>query len=376
MKEPHMSLQKNAGAVRRFGRLLKFSAWLQAIPNKVTPPPFRLIQLGSAFWQSRILYVATRLDIASLLADDELSCEEIAERASANPDATCRLARMLAAMGIFDEVSPHRFRNNKLSNHLRTDHPQNVRAMILMHNSEVMSRPWYEQLEAGVRAGQAPFELTHGQGLFDYMDSHSEFDALFTQAMDTVEALTGDSYATDFDWGRFDRLIDVGGSRGAKSVTILKHHPDLKALVVDRAQVIDGAMAFWQRQLEPAITARLEFSAGDALAVVPTAASEKDIYLLSAVLHGFDDESAVRILRNLAQAAGETGACIAVLELVMPDFGADLACASFDMQMFMGTHGRERTQTEWRQLFKQAGLQLDEVVGLRSLVKILVARRN
>ena len=48
--------------------------------------------------------------------------------------------------------------------------------------------------------------------------------------MDSVEALTGDSFATDFDWARFDRIIDIGGSKGSKSVAILKRHPHLKAL--------------------------------------------------------------------------------------------------------------------------------------------------
>jgi hypothetical protein len=66
------TLQKNAGAVRRFARLMRFANWLQNIPNKMTPPPFRLVQISSSFWQSRALYVAARLDIATALADRQL----------------------------------------------------------------------------------------------------------------------------------------------------------------------------------------------------------------------------------------------------------------------------------------------------------------
>ncbi|MGZ5587261.1 MAG: methyltransferase family protein, partial [Methylobacter sp.] len=134
-----MSLQKNSGSVRRFARLMKFSVWLQNIPNKFTPPPFRLIQIGSAFWQSRVLHVAVRLDIASALGDERLTVDVIAARVFAQPDAIYRLLRMLAAMGIFDEVSPRVFKNNALSGYLREDNPKNVRAMILMHNSLEMS---------------------------------------------------------------------------------------------------------------------------------------------------------------------------------------------------------------------------------------------
>lgn len=371
-----MTLQKNPGPVRRFSRLMRFAAWLQGLPNMMVAPSFRLMQVGSAFWQSRVLYVAARLDLAGALGDAQLSAEALAGRVSAQPDATYRLLRMLAAMGIFDEVSPRVFANNRLSNCLRDDRPDNVRAMVLMHNSEQMSRPWYESLEQAVRSGDVPFRLTHGEDLFGYMDSHAEFDALFASAMDSVEALAGDSFATDFDWRQFERVIDVGGSKGSKAVAILKRHPQIQALVVDRPQVIAGAEHYWAGRMPPALLERMTFQAGDLLAAVPMAVSERDIYLLSAVLHGFDDTDCVKALSHLAQACAGTGARIALLEMVMPEAGADLASASFDMQMFMGTRGRERTLAEWQALFEQSGLMLEETVGLRSFGKMLVLRTS
>ena len=222
-----MTLQNNAGGVRRFAKIARFGFWLQNLPNKLVPAPFRLIQIGSAFWQSRALYVAARLDIAGALADGEASIETLAERVAADANALYRLLRMLAAMGVFDEVSPYRFRNNQLSSCLCPAHPRSVRAMVLMHNSPEMSRPWFEQLEQGVRSGGVPFESAHGQAFYTYLEDNPKFDALFGQAMDSVEALAGDSFATDFDWSRFERIIDVGGSKGAKSLAILKRHPHL-----------------------------------------------------------------------------------------------------------------------------------------------------
>lgn len=73
-----MTLQKNAGAVRRFGKAMKFDACLQSLPNKITPAPFRLIQIGSAFWQSRALFVVSQLDIATVLGSEGLSATELA----------------------------------------------------------------------------------------------------------------------------------------------------------------------------------------------------------------------------------------------------------------------------------------------------------
>ncbi len=371
-----MSYQKNAGAVRRFDKLMKFATWLQNLPHKLTPPPFRLMQIGSAFWQSRALYVAARLEVATLLGDDALSVEQIAQRVSVQVDALHRLLRMLAASGVFAETSPGVYKNNRLSACLRSDHPQSVRAMILLHNSNEMSRPWFEHLEQAVRTGEAAFEKTHGQPLYAYMDGHAEFDALFANAMDSVEALDGDHFATDFAWERFDRVIDVGGSKGSKAIAILKRHQQLTALVFDREAVIRNAAGYWQDKATPQLLSRLSFDAGDLLESVPAAQSDKDIYLLSAVLHGMDDVTCLQILNNLAGASANTGARIAVLEMIVAESNADLASTAFDMQMLVNTRGRERTLIQWHTLFDKAGMLLEEVVGLQSLGSLLLIRPN
>lgn len=369
-----MTLQRNAGAVRWLAKAMRFAGRLQNLPNAMTPAPFRVMQISSAFWQSRALYVAACLDVAGVLADAAVPVPALAERVAADPDALARLLRMLAALGVFEETAPGIFRNNTLSAVLRDDHPQSVRPMVLMHNSEAMSRPWFEQLENGVRRGQPPFELSHGAELYDWMAAQPDFEAQFARAMDCVEALTGDSFVTDFDWRRCTRVIDLGGSRGAKALAILRHHPGLTAVVVDRAPVVAAARRHWADHPVPG-SERLAFQAGDLFAAVPPARDAGDVYLLAAVLHGYDDARCARILANVATAVADSGAHVAVLEMVLPETGADLAGASFDMQMFMATRGRERTLPEWRALCADGGLALAEVVGLRPFGNILVLRR-
>lgn len=371
-----MSLQRQSLFVRAFQWALRLSNLLQRLPNRLAPPPFRLMQIGSAFWQSRVLYVAARLDLASILADQKLTMDELARRAQADRNALARLLRMLVAMGIFEFDAKGRVANNALSQPLRTDSPVCVRNMVLMHNAPEMSRPWYEALEHGVRTGQVPFAISHGQDMYAYMDAHAEFDRLFSLAMDEVEALSGDSFASAFGWSNFERVIDLGGSRGTKSAAILRCHPRLRALVVDRPQVIAQARAWWSLQGDPACRERIEFVEGDVLSgPLPAATGACDAYLLSAVLHGFDDAACVDALRQVGVAAGATGAAIVLLEMVMPDHKADLTSASFDMQMFMGTRGRERTLPEWQAVFSQADLVLTEVVLLASFGRMLVLRQ-
>jgi hypothetical protein len=370
-----MGYQKHGIAVGMFARLMRFSARVMALPGKLTPPPFRLLQIGAAYWQSRALHAAASLDIATAIGEEDLEAREIAARVASDPDATFRLLRMLASVGVFEQTAPRRFRNNKVSAYLREDNPRNLRAMVLMHNSPTISRPWCEALEPGIREGALPFQLVHGSGLFDYMDAHADFDSLFAKAMDGVEALVGDSYASDFDWSRFQRLIDVGGSKGSKSVAILKHHPGLQAWVIDRAPVVQEAPGWWRGRADASLLGRMRFQVGDVLGELPAAESDGDVYLLSALLHGFDDETSVRALRNLADAIGGSGARVAVMEMILPEMHADPAGSAFDMQMLVTAGGRERTLAEWRDLFERAGLQLEEMVGLRSLGAIMVLRR-
>lgn len=366
-----MSFQRQRGRARRFARLLKVAAWVQALPQRLMPSPFRLMQLGSAYWQSRALYVAVRLDVAGALGDQRLSAATLAHRVGADPDALGRLMRMLVSMAVFAEPEPGMFANTATSAWLRPDHPGTLRSLVLMHNAPEIAEPWFAALEQGIRTGETPFRLVHGVDLFAHMDRAPAFDALFAAAMQSVDALVGDSFAEDFAWDAFDRVVDVGGAKGSKSVALLRRHGGLRALVVDRAVTIAGARDYWNGRLEPSLLERMEFQPGDVLGTL-LAIQPGDVLFLCAVLHGFDDDTAIAALRNIAAIARPVGAPLAVMELVLPETGADLSCTAIDMQMFVNSRGRERTLADWRSLAERAGLSLREVVDLRSLAKILV----
>ncbi len=82
------------------------------------------------------------------------------------------------------------------------------------HNFPEMSKLWFESLGLAILTGEVPFVLSYGEEVFAYMDHQPEFDGFFTHAVEAVEELTGTEHLQDFDRGRFDRLIDAGGSNG------------------------------------------------------------------------------------------------------------------------------------------------------------------
>ena len=363
-------LKQNTMPVKMFQKALKVADWIQKLPGKTTPPPMRLMQVGSLFWQSRVLYVAARLDIATLLGKQKLSIEALADKSSCHKDSLYRLLRMLISMGIFTEPKPCVIANNKTSRFLDDAHPQCVRPMILMHNSPEMTRPWIEEMENGVRTGEIPFSLTHGSDLFDFMDSNAEFENLFSKAMDTTEAIIGDAYIHDFNWGCYERIIDVGGSKGSKSIAILKKHPHLKAVIFDRSEVIEKARRYWQDKVDPSVLARIKFVSGDAREQVPPANGAKDVYLLCAVFHGLNDADSVRVLNNVSNASGVHRVDVVILDAVVAEQKESLMLTSMDMQMLMGTEGRERTAKEWAAVCADSGYRISKTFDTRSLWKL------
>ena len=206
------------------------------------------------------------------------------------------------------------------------------------------------------------------------MDEHREFDLLFAQAMDAVESLTGDAYLADFNWGAFARIIDVGGSRGSKSIAILKSFPRLQAVVFDRPQIIEAARTHWRGKVPDEILARMEFHPGDMFEELPAAVAATDLYMFFAIFHGLSDEESGKLLGKLKSACGSKQPYILIADTVAEDMRINPSVAAFDMQMLIGTRGRERTLREWRVLLENAGFELREVIDVRTFAKFIVAR--
>lgn len=359
--------------VKLFNKLMSIASALQNIPAQITPPPFRLMQIGSLFWQSRALYVATKLELADVLGDTEKSTQEIATVLQLHEDHLYRLMRMLGSMGIFDETAPRVFKNSKTSAFLRQDNPKNVRAMILMHNSPEMTKPWMESLEESIRDGGVPFAKVYGVDVFGYMDQHKNFDLLFSQAMDTVENLTGNLFLEDFNWGQFDHIIDVGGSKGSKALSILKSHPNLKAIVFDRPQIIEAAKTHWQGKIAADILARIDFQGGNMFESLP-AASDNALFVFAAIFHCLSDEECTAVLSNLKTVIGNTQSSVLIADAVAEEIHINPTIAAFDMQMLIGTTGRERTPSEWKQLLENSGFEIVEIMDVRTFAKFIIAK--
>ncbi len=120
------------------------------------------------------------------------------------------------------------------------------------------------------------------------------------------------------------------------------------------------------------LLSRVTFSSGNMLKALPAAQSSRDIYLFIAIFHCMSDAQADHILINLRSAFWTHRPTIAIIETIAEAQHVDLTVASFDMQMLIGTRGRERTETEWGALLKRNGYEIREIVLLRTFARLLV----
>jgi SAM-dependent methyltransferase len=306
---------------------------------------------------SRAICAAAVLGIPDLLAGGPESPEVLAERSGAHAPSLRRLLRALAVFGIFAEREDGNFELTPLAATLRTGAGGSMGAMALMFAGE-FGQAWNELLHT-VRTGEAGFEFLYGMEEFDYLAKNPEAARVFNQAMTESTARAADEILSTVDFSPYRTIVDVGGGEGQLLRSILHAHPEASGVVFDRPEVLEAA----RRLLEgEGLAERCTLVAGSFFDWVPAGG---DLYILKHVLHAWDDERSLAVLRNCRQAMAPSGTLM-VLEHVMvdravPDPGLESA-ALLDLHMFVITgKGRVRTESDFAELLSAAGFRLARI---------------
>lgn len=335
------------------------------------PSPQEVI-LGMAlgYLVSRSLHVATELGIADLLKDGPKSIEELARATGAHQQSLYRLLRMLAGHGVFAEEPPGRFHVTSMAAVLQTGVAGSVRDAVRMIGDLAGDGSWWTavgHLRHSVLTGEPGFDYVHGRGFFDYLAQHPAAGAWFDRGLANFATAENTAIVSCYDFGQFRRVVDVGGGQGGFLAEVLKVFPGVSGVLCDRPQVI------W----EPAyLTAaglmnRYELVGVDFFQSVPGGG---DVYVLKRILHDWSDERCVQILRVCREAMGEN-ARILVVDAVVPPGNEPHPSKTMDMLMMVGFEGQERTEQEFRELYRRAGLKLTKVVPTPSVLSIIEGRR-
>ena len=313
------------------------------------------------FWQSRAIAVAAELELADLLSEGPLSVDHLAARSRTNPSSLFRLLRALESLGIFSQVSPLVFANTPASECLRKKVPNSLSAFVRAQLSTGggVYEAW-AGLSGSIRTDNKAFDQIYGHDFWEFCRRNPAVGQVFNEAMSEMRRPTSPAITSSYDWGRFPVIADIGGGLGVQLGKILDAFPSSRGILFDQPKVVKEAISH----------KRIECIGGDFFQQVPTGA---DVYILSWIIHDWNDSDALTLLGKVRQAM-KPDSRIAVLEEIIPETSQFTFGKWMDLLMLTVVGGRERTETEFRELFSSAGFELEEVVATAATLNILIAK--
>jgi hypothetical protein len=304
------------------------------------------------FAVSQAVYVVAKLAIFDFLGDEPKTSGELADLVGAHEPSLRRLLRALTSVNLLTE-DDGRFGATLMGDQLRSDHPESWRPFALGLGWPVNWQPWGE-LEQTILTGQPAFDRIHGVPFFEYFEQHAEAGAIFNTAMTSLSSIDLRAILAAYDFSEFTKIVDVGGGHGALLRGILEHYPHAHGILCDLPSVVAGA----HELKNAAVEARCELVGIDMFQSVPAGG---DIYILKSILHDWNDDEAVQILRNCRQAISDQGKLLHIGEVIKPSNEPDFA-KWLDLNMLVNLTGRERTEAEFRELYATTGFRLTRLI--------------
>ena len=327
----------------------------------------QLDQMISGYWISQAIYAAAKFGIADLLKDGPKTVVELADATSSNADALYRLLRALASVGIFAEGESRRFSLTPLAEPLRSDIAGSKRALALMSGDEQF-RAWAE-IDYSVRTGKIAFDKVFGKPIFDYLGEHPDKARIFDGAMVGVHGRESDAILNAYDFSGIGVVADIGGGNGSQMTEILKKHNRMKGILFDLPHVIGRAK---ERIQAAGLLDRCQLVSGSFFEAVPEGA---DAHILRHIIHDWDDEKCLTILRNCHRAMLPASKLL-VIESVIPPGNEPFHGKFLDLHMLLIPGGKERTENEYRALFKRAGFELARIVPTGTEISIVEGKKR
>ncbi len=324
----------------------------------------QLMQMGTAYWISRVVCVAAELGLADQLGEPR-SAAEIAGPLGLHAPSLHRLMRTLASLGVLTERDEQRFALTPLGAAMRSDAPGSARTSLRVLGGTAFVRA-FDHLDHSLATGKTGFEKEYGVPVFDWLAGRPQDASMFSETMVGIHGSEPPAVAAAYDFNQLDTIVDVGGASGNMLAHILAKHPRPRGVLFDLPHVVTDAPAFLAAR---GVDARVSIAQGDFFQAVP---SGGDAYILSHIIHDWSEEQCLTILGNLRRAM-KPNSRLLIVEMVLPAGDTPHLGKILDMVMLALPGGRERTEAEYAPLLAKAGFRLNRVVPTESAVSIVEA---
>lgn len=292
--------------------------------------------------------VAATLSLVERAGSAGATAERLASETGTSAPALKCLLDHLVAIGVFDlDTESGHYRPTDLGAQMSEDAPEGIKPLLDINCAGGRADLAFVDLLGTITTGAPAYVHRYGRDFWTDLDIRPELRRSFDAQMNWRIQVQAPQIAERFDWRRFSEILDVGGGDGTVLATILHAHPDLRGRVLDLAPTATAATA---RFAAAGLSDRASAVTGSFFDPLPVGA---DAYLLSDILHNWDDDHAREILAGCRRAAAPNGTVV----VIEPVRGQDAETA-IDLFMLMCFSGRERSVDELAALAADRGLVL------------------
>lgn len=324
----------------------------------------KMLRMIRGYWVSQTVGALAALAIPDRLAASPRRYDVLAKELGCDPDATYRLLRASATLGLVLRAGDGCFSLTPLGEFLRSSVPGSLRQFAIALTSPGHWLSWGRLAEA-VRQGTRQTPAALGQELFEFYAQHPNEGRAFTGAMSDVSEQVADEVGQLIDVSAATHIVDLGGASGGVIAALLEKNVASHGTILELPHVVPQARSVLVRR---GLTSRCRVVEGDFFEAVP----EADCYILKHIIHDWDDERSVRILLNCVRSLRTNGQVI-VIEQVLSEDDTSSEAALADLNMLVLLPGRERTVKQYGELFRAAGLHLDRVSATKSALHVIEA---
>ncbi|KAI1466076.1 putative O-methyltransferase [Daldinia caldariorum] len=409
-------------------------AALGSIEELVAEPHLRIVDFVELYFEIRALHVAVEHNIAALLdkgGADGVPVEDLAKSTGLEKNKLGRILRALATQHIFREVAPGKFANNRISQALVNDeklqaqarcgsmgyaatsalpealkdpirgpsHEPELAAWTLAVGTELPFFTWMNEKVPRSRAALEKASPGAARGPYQKVEVSPDEELvpkddaqIYNLYLAGNSKSLGSATLYDFPWKELGNslVVDVGGGVGSFDLQLARLYPELRFVVQDQPTVVEQGVSIWQKEFPEALeSGRARLMAHDFFK--PNPVKEADVYWMRHVLHDWEDEACVEILSNTAKSMGPDSrllvADITLIETIgdpyikpapkplLANYGVQVHHGfAYDIAMMSLMNGKERTPSEFRDLFGRAGLEMVKVWECRSSLGIMECR--
>lgn len=353
-----------------FTILLSISSAIYSMEYQATKKnnQLKLMEMASAYILSRAIHTAAEIKVADYMVTGSQNVVFLAQKTGMNENALYRLLRLLASYDIFSHDESNNFSLTSLAQELVSTDPFSLWAWTTYHND---SNRWaaFNDMKYSIETGKPAFDHLFGKGYFDHLSEYPLLGKQFDEGMKNLSEGENTLIATSYDFSSYPLIVDIGGGKGGLISEIIRNNKTQKGILFDLPYVAQSANEYLTQS---GLLHRIDFVKSEGFFEVPGGA---DLYMLKRILHDWNDEQCVTILKNCYKVMKNNTRLLIIENIVsqenVRDFSKDI-----DIAMMVLFGGKERAHTEWLTLLEKADLECIAIHKTSAIISIIEIQKK